>query len=230
MTCWRRPAYTGRVLDSLRKATGIGSYHLFVSVDGEGDPAVEKLLGRVDFCPFSVSSNGHHIGCNANTHAALAMAFTEADYVIHLEDDTPLAPDALRFFEWCKQFGNDSRVFTVSAWGVLPRPSARPNDSALAVMRQHFSCWAWATWKDRWLEMQAKWTVGPDHSQGGDHTSWDFVLDRNVRGARFQIQPVVSRTTNIGSDLGTHRGDCLVVDWAGSPGFQAPPAYIADWL
>jgi GNT-I family protein len=223
---WRRPAYTRMVLDSLARCPEIGGYVLFAGVDGGGCPGVLRELHAFSACRVVTSVRPEHIGCNQNTKLTLVEAFQASDYVIHLEDDTPLAPDGLRFFEWAHQFGVDPSVFTVSGWGILPKPDPHPDDPARVIRCDHFSCWTWATWRDRWQEMLKDWTTGGDMDTDA---SWDCQVGR-IRGDRFQIKPVISRTTNIGSDLGTHRGDCLVEDWAGRDGFVPPKEFVATWL
>lgn len=224
LVLWRRPEYTKRVLDSLSRCDGISSYIIIIGIDGEGSEEVVKLARAVSFCPTLILLHNQHKGCNLNTKLTLMYAFQHFDYVIHLEDDTPLAPDGLRFFEWARQFGNDPAIYTVSGWGLLPKPPSSKDDPAKAVRRGHYSCWTWATWKDRWQEMQQGWTTGDDQN-----ASWDYRVGE-LRGNRAQIQPVVSRTINIGAELGTHRGDYPLTEWAGMKGFKAPEKYVADWL
>lgn len=223
LAAWRRPDYTKQVLDSIRRAHGVEDYALLIGVDGKGHEDVVKLVRSVDFVPSQVLINNQHVGCNLNTKYILMYAFQHFDYVIHLEDDTPIAPDALRYFEWASQFTSDPTVFVVSAWGVLPRGKAQPNDHQRIVKTGLFSCWGWATWKDRWLEMQQAWSL-----DGDMHKSWDIRVDE-VRGSRYQLQPIISRSNNIGEHLGTHRGACHVGEWAGSPGFKTPTEYQQDW-
>jgi hypothetical protein len=217
---WRRPNYTRTVLESLARCSEIGTYTIFAGIDGGGDASVIKELNAFNACRVISVLRKQHVGCNENTKLTLAEAFQESDYVIHIEDDTPIAPDALRFFEWANQFGSDKSVFTVSGWGVLPKPEPQPNDPARIFRIYNFSSWVWATWKDRWDEMLQNWSTRGDM----DH-SWDCQLDV-IRGSRVQIQPVISRTTNIGNVLGTHRGECLVENWAGREGFSSPEEFI----
>jgi len=221
---WRRPNYTRTVLESLARCPEIGTYTIFAGVDGGGDAGVIGELNKFNACKVVSTIRKEHIGCNQNTKLILADAFQESDYVIHIEDDTPVAPDALRFFEWANQFGSDQSVFTVSGWGILPKLDAHPDDDARVFRVYNFSSWLWATWKDRWQEMLQKWTNGGDMNH-----SWDCQLDA-IRGDRVQIQPVISRTTNIGNILGTHRGECMIADWAGREGFVLPKEFIPTWV
>lgn len=223
ISAWRRPDYFKQVLDSLKKCHGIEDYILYIGIDGKGDERVVEMARAIDFVPVQMLLNNRHLGCNQCTKHIQMYAFKHFDYVVHLEDDTPLAPDALRYFQWAEQFVQDLSIFSVSAWGVQPREAENHNDNARVVKKQWFSCWAWATWQDRWREMQHEWTTGSDSDK-----SWDIRVDE-VRGPRYQIQPIVSRSNNIGEHLGTHRGACHVGDWAGSPGFASPTEYQKDW-
>lgn len=221
---WRRPNYTRTVLESLARCPEIGAYTIFAGIDSGGNPGVITELDAFTACRVVRAIRPEHVGCNQNTKLTLADAFSESEYVIHLEDDTPIAPDGLRFFEWASQFGSDKSIFTVSCWGLLPKPEPHPDDPARAVKIMHLSIWTWATWKDRWEEMLKDWSTGGDVD-----ASWDHQMDR-IRGDRVQIQPVISRTTNIGEVLGTHRGECLIADWAGREGFVPPNEFIPTWI
>lgn len=219
---WRRPEYTRKVLESIRVQPGGSDYTLFIGIDGEGPDPVAAIADSIKFAPKQIVRHRSHVGCNQNTKLTLARAFEKSDYVIHLEDDTPLGLDALKYFEWAQQFGTDRSLFTVGAWGIIPKLASKPQDNEVAIRRSHFSVWAWATWKDRWLEMERDWTTESDTK-----LSWDYQVDK-VRAGRFQIQPIVSRSNNIGSDLGTHRGDYLLAEWAGSKDFKIPTTYRLD--
>lgn len=226
---WKRPKYTAAVIDSLRHQPSIKDYWIFIGIDGAGGEEVIKLARAIDFCKTTVLVHSHHVGCNDNTRFTLTAAFTYFDYVIHLEDDTPLAPDGLSYFEWAQRFGNDERIFTVSAWrhpdGWLPVKGGKcpEEESGKVSLGQFYTCWAWATWRNRWFEMLRGWTQSDDQT-----LSWCRAVS-TVRGERWETQPRISRASNIGLEMGNHRGDCPLSYWAGSPGFKSPQSFQHDW-
>lgn len=225
-TClWNRPQYAFRSLKSLSRCLGIENYLLLIHIDGDCHRDMPGLAKSVGFCERIVVEHGERLGCNGNTRHALAHGFRGSDYVIHVEEDVILAPDALLWFEWALQFGSDPGFFTANAWrhdvGWLPESGAsKPESENEKTSRiPFFNCWGWATWKDRWLEMDSRWTDGNDNS-----LSWDVRVSE-VRGDRMGIQPHISRAMNIGAEGGLHRGDCLISEWAGSEGFKTPNNY-----
>lgn len=232
---WRRPKYTRRVLDALRACRGIGNYTIFAHVDGGKsywDPQDEVIqeVQKIDFALFDIVASRDNLGCNQSTRAALRRGFEVADFVIHLEDDIVLSPDALCYFEWAQQFQSDPSIWTVSAWrhpaGWQPS-SGKPkpaNSDRLVGTDIGLWIWGWATWKDRWQEMEARWTP-----QTNDQVaSWDYHLQDNVKGSRLTLLPHTSRSSNIGDEGGIHRGACPLEYWAKSPGFDAKPVcYLA---
>lgn len=230
ITCcfWRRPVYTQMVLDALRACHGIGDYLLLIQQDGAdhrgdiGQSQVRKICERIDFADARIISEDQHLGCNQNTRKALAAGFRHSDYVIHVEDDILLSNDALKYFEWCRQFGSDPRLFIASAWGYPPawKPSssyAKPPTTDYDVSS---SAWLWiwgfATWEDRWRDMDAGWT----NCWNDRDESWDCVLNERVRGSRESLMPHTGRSYNIGDNDGTHRGAAKPEYWAGSTGFD----------
>lgn len=238
ITCafWRRPNYTEQVLSALSKCDGIESYTLFIHLDAPGEDAnakkVLEVVRGITFAPYHIVLKSHHLGCNRNTYEALNHGFTYDDYVIHIEDDILLAPDAIRFFEWGRAFGDRKDILSVSVWPHLhrwvgtsgtPKPAGHDQIAALSDL---FHSWGWATWKDRWLEMKENWSTQGDHE-----LSWDHQIHTNVRNGRKCITPLTGRCQNIGAEAGTHRGDCILEYWAGSPNFQPGTHYqLADPL
>ena len=225
MPVWGRPQYAFKALESLSHCAGIEHYLLLIHIDGACHQDMKKLACSVEFCERIVVEHGEKLGCNGNTRHALAHGFKESNFVIHVEEDVVLAPDTLRWFEWANQFGSDADIFTVNAWrhdvGWLPESgSPKPADEDQKASKiPFFNCWGWATWIDRWREIDAGWTNGTDLS-----LSWDVKVSE-IRGNRMGIQPHISRAMNIGSGGGVHRGDCLLTHWAGIEGFKTTSNY-----
>lgn len=226
---WRRPTYTRQVLEALSKCDGIQKYQLFVWIDGPrnaGDEveAVRKLAHSIDFAPKIILARDFHVGCNLNTFGALYEAFKDHDYVVHVEDDVVLSTDALRWFEFGRQFAFDKNIWCVGAWrhehGWLPGNGEQaPGENFRYGLQKGFWIWGWATWKDRWEEMRAGWTR---HYDASSNNSWDTVLTKTVRGNRMSLLPYISRAINIGEHAGTHTGATILPYWAGSSGFVQP--------
>lgn len=218
MTMWRRVDYARSVLDALSRNPGIGSYELFIGIDG-GPQAMPTPV--IDFAKAHIVRRPQHIGCNQNTLLTLREAFAHSDYVIHIEDDVLVAPDTIRYFEWARQFGDQRDLFTVTCWrhpdGWLPQKRGTPEFQSGSVRKvPHFDCWGWATWRDRFAEMEHGWTTKTDRV-----LSWDTRV-QEIRGYRYELSPMIGRAQNIGRKNGTHRPGMLVSYWAGSPEFRAP--------
>lgn len=225
MCFWRRPNYAIEVLNALRRCSGIESYKLLIHLDGNGHPDMPYLAASVDFCERIVVKRDDHLGCNDMTRIALHHGFSYCDYVIHVEEDVVLAPDALLFFEWASRFKDDHKVFTVGAWrhgaGWLPESGiAMPSgEESKASYHPNLDIWGWATWYDRWREMDSDWTTGDDIS-----SSWDLTIQK-LRGERFGVVPHISRAINIGKDGGVHDTGRLLSYWAGMDGFRFDGEY-----
>jgi hypothetical protein len=228
---WRRPKYTREVLNALRNCRGIGDYLLLIQQDGAddrgdvGQSEVRAICEKIDFAPARIVSESEHLGCNMNTRRALATGFRYADYVIHIEDDIQVAPDALQYFEWARQFRSDPSVFVVSIWEWPGFGEVRTVEQNTHVKwHPGLSIWGFATWRDRWQQMDQGWTSSTDDKA----ESWDQYLETHVKGDhRGSLCPMVSRCINIGSEDGTHCGDHLLPYWAGSLAFHRrnPPTY-----
>jgi hypothetical protein len=172
----------------LKRCLGVGEYAVTIIVDA-GCSETLSVAAEYAGGGWRVGFSGEKLGCNGAILAALDMGFSQNEYHIHLEDDTPPAKDCLLWFEWARQFGNDSRVFSVSAYNT----ANGPRDAAIA--RRWFTPWGWATWADRWSEMRASWPA----DRG---LTWDVIQNTHTRGGRYEISPVLARTQNIGRDMG----------------------------
>jgi hypothetical protein len=192
-TMWNRPEYDALFLTSLKECVGIGEYRLVMCVD-PGDEAVVALAKSVDFCKKDIVLNRERLGCQKNTFQAWLLGFALSDYVIYTDDDVLLAPDCLRYFEWCRKYAEDRRVFTISAYQTVKW--AMPESVWYRVeARSGFCSFTMAAGRRTWEESGGmKETWDHDNKRGG----WDIVLDKEVRRCRIQVKPAVSRVQNIG--------------------------------
>lgn len=221
MTLYRRPAYTRQVLDRLRHCRGIDKYQVLIFCEPEF-PEVIEIAETWQFPNKQVHVNDCVLGSTTNTHQALRAGFKQAEFVIIVEDDILLAPDALRWFEFCRsKFRHDRSIF--SAGGYNRREVPRELYSAY-YRTQWFTPWGWGTWKDRFEEMSRGWGFNAD-------VSWDWIVNHKLRGQRCEIVPHLARTQNIGGELGTycpesqwHRENQFNEFWSGMDGLQMDDA------
>lgn len=195
VTAHRRPWYLWQALAALRIA---GCDADFVSIDAGYDPLVLNVCDQFD-TPWLISEA--RLGCNGNIKQALDAAWeTEDDFVLLIEDDIIVTPDALKYVKWAKDaYRRDQSVRTI---GLYRQFEGEAEIDVFGVERkQFFTCWGWGTWKDRWQEISENWTTGDDSHD----TSWDVVMSAGL-GDRYEIVPKLSRANNIGQEKGTHRG------------------------
>jgi hypothetical protein len=197
MCHWKRPEYTRRSLEALSRCVGIEQCLLMPRVE-PGCPEVEALVRAVDFCECRPAWNPARLGVNRNTYAALEGGFALADFVVHVEDDVLLAPDALDYFWHARAaYHHDHEVFSVAAYHRVAAPLHLFSFHALG-RRRWFHPWGWGTWRNRWDEVRG----GLGRALGGPVT-WDTWLGRNVVApdegpGRREVYPVLSRAQNIG--------------------------------
>jgi hypothetical protein len=218
MTMYKRFDYTHRVLEAISKCVGVEKYRIFLHCD-PGCGEVESLIRGFPLPGKEVVIHPERVGCTANTFSALFHGFQASDYVIALEDDVVPAPDALQFFEHCRDaYRDDKAIFTACAY---TRRHAQPSEYYSLTRFQWFTPWGWATWKDRWDATISAWNFT-------NAPSWDITFNK-IRGDRYEVTPVLARTQNIGEQNGTycspehHRDHQFNRYWAGAvtlPGGQ----------
>lgn len=211
LTAWNRPEYTKKVLESLEKVRKPKPIYLVAYIE-PGNEEVQRLFDNVGF-ECEVTVNKGRRGSVDNTKAVMQRAFELSNRVVKLEDDTPLAYDALYYFSWgLKTYKDDTEIFSVCGYNR--------NENAVEESRHDkvfrfkwFTPWGWATWKNRWDRVVKNW---PKSDKG-----WDKYLHHV--NAQHEIRPVLSRVQNIGARDGNncpgpqfHRTHHWTPEWAGN--------------
>ena len=228
---WDRYNYFRQVVTALRRAWGSGEYLLSIFIDGpskreanetwdeEGWKSVvqhsQQLkwmagVGLGGFREVQVNVSETRIGVRPNKLRAVTYAFTLSDYVVVLEDDIIIDPDALRWFEWHVTSGLIFRrpeIGLSTCWsGAFPfDPTNVEAHDITAVnslglldkfmLNNWATPWGWAMWGRTWDKI------------GGNWTGQDWKLGEAVQGQGwFETVPIVSRCNNIGSFGATRHG------------------------
>lgn len=235
MTVFRRPHYLKQVLDALSCCVGIKEYTIVISIDPAPDPSVKDIiramLTKICFCKCIYSFNATRLGMNKNTHKALDSGFGLSNFIVHLDDDVLLGPDALQYYEYCdRKYRNDIKVFSVT--GTNNNKCELADDYTKISRRQWFTSWGWGTWRDRWTEVG-----GANYSWGTDKRSWDSYLNRITRRERYEIYPLLARSKTIG-EVGENTPSvnffnkyCLISSWSGDQRWINNAKFRArEWL
>jgi hypothetical protein len=212
MTAWRRPQYTRRVLESIIEAEKPGPIRLIACIE-PGNEGVPAQFRNIPF-DYELRINDHRLGGPRNTYQALSAGFELDDHVIHLEDDTVIASDALLYFDWAiRHYRYDKDVWTVTGYNRRVHPAA-PHERHTVKRRRFFTAYGIGLWIDRWEEAHTKWP-------SGEH-GWDRYMNRVARGNRSEIFPLLSRIQNIGALDGYnvspsfHKRHHHTPEWAGN--------------
>lgn len=201
LTAYRRYGYFRRVLESLARCDGIDEYVVLIHID-PGFIAVEELAKHFPFPRKEVVINPFRLGCNGNIGTACRHGFSEGEYVVVVEDDIVLAPDAIRFFEHVdKTYRGDPECFGGCAYHKLMPPEAEFHQT---TRERWFTPWGWSTWRDRWSEIEKNWPRA-------NRPVWDGVANKTrCRGeepgdqiGRYVVYPKLARSQNIGAKNGT---------------------------
>lgn len=203
LTAYNRPEYLKKVLESLGEAIDlcIEPVLLVVSIDASEQRQVIRKM--VDSSPINTYTKvqAEHLGLQANTLDALsraweiAEAFTD-DFVLHLEDDLVLAPDALNMACYMRDTYRESQdTGFISLTNVHNDPE--PGKNGNCYRAPWFECHVWGTWRTIWDNlMLPEWPHDwYDHWAAfvNDHEMWDM----------YQVLPELSRSKSIG-EIGTH--------------------------
>jgi hypothetical protein len=196
MTTYNRPSYLAQVITGLNSNADFGKYDLVASVEPGCDTNLAVLAGAK--CRDKhIHVNHDVLGHNDNTYRALDLGFQLSNFVILIEDDIVPGPDALDYFQHCREaYKGDPSVFTVAGCSNRPPEDLGRECDHKIGKRPWFACWGWATWQSRWEEIKETWSEDT-------HDGWDGHIANVVRGDRVEVYPLLSRVQNIGA-VGGH--------------------------
>jgi hypothetical protein len=217
MTVWRRPEYTRRVLDSLTRALQFYeekagepfAERMIVSADGtEDEPNITQTremiwrwqCKRPPLAPPQMMMFSHplRLDCDENTRFVINQAFDQgADYVLHLEDDTVLSPDALCLAHFYRKFQpvpwSPAPPFLFLGLHNHRKLEDRTPDKVIQV--SDFHGWGWITCKDWWDDvLEPQWSMKKQDPKGWDWSISYLMNCQHLTG----IVPVLNRVLNIG--------------------------------
>lgn len=203
ISLYNRPNYTKIVLDSLNKCFGIDEYSIFIHCEPSNNEVIE-LAKRFRPDQTKLIINSVKYGCNKNIYHCLKNGFDTNNYHIHFEDDTVPGKDCLRYFEWAgNEYEKDNNIFSVTSYSKFKNKEEL--DTSKVLRNKWFTPWGWATWVDRWREIDEFL-----YSNLNGIDSWDLIIDKSLRKDRYEIYPLIARTQNIGAELGTY---CPNAEW-----------------
>lgn len=157
--CFNRPERTKYVFNSVRQAN---PKKIYVSFDGprnENDIKLikqnEDLLNRIDWgkCEVNILKNRINKGAQIAVFEAINWLFENEEYGIILEDDIMPYQE---FYYYCKvlleKYKDDKHIASISGWSYFYKKL--PDNYKYTYYFSHIqSSWGWATWKDRWENM-----------------------------------------------------------------------------
>lgn len=233
LTAADRPGYLAQVLTSVVGASQRCSEDVYLVASVEPTPFARFTSEMLH--PFNGVTvvQDQRLGLQANTLAALDLAWELAelhgeDFVLHLEDDLVLAPDALECAVWMRDTFREcalSVVPFVSLTRVGDPPPA--DDHHRVILDKWFECHVWGTWRSVWeSELRPAWPhAWPNHwaaiVNDGDHRAVPDIGHEPVMKGRYQAQPALSRSYSIGvrgvhCDVNAHATHNPFGDWAGT--------------
>lgn len=197
-----RPGYLATVLDSWLHCAGAERADLTFHLEPPKADLVAREIAAVKdyFGQVRVVLNAKQFGSPDNPKAALDRAFSEGhEFVVLAEDDSPVSPDVIEFFEWCEEtYRKDHSVVAVCS-NQRQFPDAQPSEATHVMGRwKFFRPTVWGTWIDRWRTyIEPGWATF-------DRRGWDWSIGQRVLTDPdlFVAAPIWSRSTHIGKEGG----------------------------
>lgn len=201
ITLYNRPKYTQQLFDALDDCSNINEYQIFIFCEPVAN--VVNMAKNYRTNQTTLFVNSERLGCNKNIFQALSYGHNiNNDFHIHFEDDTIPGRDCLLYLEWAKEaYRNDENILTITAFNKIDFSVFQTTNPEYVSKRNWFTPWVWGTWYNRWVEFSENFK---HLIYSINDKSWDFLLNEYIRKNRGEIYPIISRSQNIGAELGTH--------------------------
>jgi hypothetical protein len=234
---YNRPRHTLSTLQALSKNELASKSTLYIYCDGPKPCApettldaireVRKIVREKHWCrEVYITEYDTNKGLANSIKEGIDNVFRKSERIIVMEDDLITSPSFLNYMnEALNYYQNRKTVFSISGYNLPPGKLKIPEDYPYDVyVSLRNSSWGWATWKDRWEQVDWKLTVFDEISsnkniieafnRGGEDVypmlmaqksgaldiwSIQFTLAHFVNHA-VSISPVVSYVDNIGLD------------------------------
>ena len=230
---WRRPDTTKVVINAIKN---IKPSSIYIACDGPRlglEEELEKVnstknlaIESIDWdCKVKTRFSEVNLGCRDGVSSAISWFFEHVNEGIILEDDVLPHPE---FFEYCQlcleKYRADNRIWAISGKQTRAEQEILGKYSSAPLhLRYNFSCWGWATWRNRWLDYSPKldkdWiksnrlnvksfcgkTFGEEilkkALQGGQKKidTWDYQVQALAASKlQYTVHPGISLIRNIG--------------------------------
>ena len=237
MFVYNRPKHTEQALIALKSNDLAELSTLYIFSDGPKPNATEEQVNEIlkvreiikkeKWCGnVHINYTEKNIGCRDSILNGISKIIGKYENVIVLEDDIITSPWFLTYMNSALNFYESRKsVFSISGWNFPKSVITIPDDYQYDVyISRRILSWGWATWKDRWEQIDWNWDFVPEFikdtnqtnsfNRGGeDLTSmlldmyrkkidaWDiqFVFAHFANHA-ISIIPCISYVNNIGLD------------------------------
>ena len=207
ITGWQRPELFHALLKSLA-ANDLRGWQIFVQLEPSEYSeaycaAAAEILSGV---PLSITVNPERLGVRINPYSLLSRVFEEkADFVLYLEEDLLLAPDATALAQW---YATNHR----SEWMCLSLLSggcgskgfiSEPNHPELLFAGKSFNSLGFAFRRNEWEQhIRPAWLsdqiVYTCYGQGNGSWDWSVYLHVIMTEGLYTLQPAAARATHTG--------------------------------
>lgn len=203
-TQYRRPYYTSRMVDHLRRCSGIDKCKIVFSVDYHSSletNAIYDILSKIEFCDIEIILNKPALGCTLNTKKALESGFKYGDFITHVEDDILLAPRSIEILSEL-QTTREEKIFSISLYHRLNRQDISEDDYGVILKRPQFAPWGFGLWSHRYALVEDCFSVPEDLTK---YLSWDIMVYKRCYELNLQhLYTKLGRVDNIGAEAGVH--------------------------
>jgi len=196
---YERTWHLTKTIKSLEKAQGLKDFNILFLVQGKNEEILtichdfkvnRKSIYTVN--PPDEWESFKKINANMRTGLKISFEILKSPWVVILEEDIEIAPDALDFFRLCEeQFGEVENYRATNSFSrMIFKESGFGNQN---YVRLNFGVgWGWALNDRNYKAISEIWT-------GFENEHWDGLLEPYFRTG-FVVNPWLSRSLNRGLD------------------------------
>ena len=210
---WNRPEPLRKCLEAVKRKKRIPT-QIFLDLGFPIEVIDEAFkFANDEYCQggYDVHWWKEHKGCAESIYCGIDYIFKNYDSIIVVEDDIIVADNFIEYMlKGLESFKDKQDIGSLTGYTLIENQKE-------IYSSKRFTCWGWATWKDRWesfnrnIEPLDNWgnDILPmlDRALKGKLDTWDvqFAVHHLVHNLKC-IHPPESLVKNIGTDgSGTHQ-------------------------
>lgn len=196
LTCFNRPHYLIKTIESLKRNNLLGYDILYINVDSKNNDVIDICYG-IDFIKTNIQINRNTLGVRKNPYDVINRAFNNgSDFNFYLEDDCILSPDAFNLSNWYYENFSEDKYLLLSLCNYFNDNSC-PIDKV--VEYDEFIAISFCFFSFNWFQYIRPFWFKDNIIKNINGVGWDWSIRSVIRKYKLKtLTSLIPRSNHIG--------------------------------